>query len=176
MRSTGKFLIFWSLLRGFCLELYAILTFSCNFMFCRCWYLVADMMKKVLGREMSAGISPDRGNTRNYLTPILILMSNDTNQGFISRPSQHDQKIDILNFPYDQVSVRQTFLYSKYNNIPKLPSRQHIYENTNLFIMKLLKPLLCSMVSKISTPYVKRIRYFLQWRCSTNIPLSIVVF
>lgn len=89
-------------------------------------------------------------------------MSNDTNQGFISRPSQHDQKIDILNFPYDQVSVRQTFLYSKYNNIPKLPSRQHIYENTNLFIMKLLKPLLCSMVSKISTPYVKRIRYFLQ--------------
>ena len=81
-----------------------------QFMFCRCWYLVADMMKKVLGREMSAGISPDRGNTRNYLTPILILMSNDTNQGFISRPSQHDQKIDILNFPYDQVSVRQTFL------------------------------------------------------------------
>ena len=72
--------------------------------------------------------------------------------------------------------IFSSILYSKYNNIPKLPSRQHIYENTNLFIMKLLKPLLCSMVSKISTPYVKRIRYFLQWRCSTNIPLSIVFF
>ena len=69
-----------------------------------------------------------------------------------------------------------SILYSKYSNIPKLPRRQHIYENTNLFIMKLLKPLLCSMVSKIYTPYAKRIRYFLKWRYSTNIPLSIVFF
>lgn len=106
-REISNLLLF---VKGFLFGIVCDTDIFMQFMFCRCWYLVADMMKKVLGREMSAGISPDRGNTRNYLTPILILMSNDTNQGFISRPSQHDQKIDILNFPYDQVSVRQTYL------------------------------------------------------------------
>lgn len=106
-REISNLLIF---VEGFLFRIVCDTDIFMQFMFCRCWYLVADMMNKVLGREMSAGIGPDRGNTRNYLTPILILMSNETNQGFISRPSQHDQKIDILNFPYDQVSVRQTFL------------------------------------------------------------------